>query len=282
MLKTGTPLSMETPPKSANSDRDLMKKLKGFEGLAMSIGNGHTDSIELRTENKLSQRMHEKTTNIPEIGFHSTKAHHDSSQIVPLQVFAPALETPTTSPQQTQQIVANSPREEYIKDETINVHLPAQAMNDGILMVTNAALKYDFPAPSFILGFTQSSDEATLTEEGESLAGMEKSQDNLILVEELKKLVEVMNTEVVAALNYAKEKSPPPKKVHPTLSVFVKFETPVMLKKITDNLKDFMVSKMRVFAGGEPLMDKDEGFQAPYVNIVGQRTGYDCAIYVMK
>ncbi|KAL1333131.1 hypothetical protein AAHE18_11G078000 [Arachis hypogaea] len=54
---TGTPLSMETPPKSANSDRDLMKKLKGFDGLAMSIGNGHTDSTELRTENKLSQSV---------------------------------------------------------------------------------------------------------------------------------------------------------------------------------------------------------------------------------
>ncbi|KAL4287840.1 hypothetical protein AHAS_Ahas19G0226400 [Arachis hypogaea] len=55
MLKTGTPLSMETPPKSANSDQGLMKKLKGFGGLAMSIGNGHTDSTKLRTENKLSQ-----------------------------------------------------------------------------------------------------------------------------------------------------------------------------------------------------------------------------------
>ncbi|XLR61874.1 hypothetical protein S83_012546, partial [Arachis hypogaea] len=52
---TGTPLSMEMPPKSVNSDRSLMKKLKGFEGLAMSIGNGHTDSTKLRTENKLSQ-----------------------------------------------------------------------------------------------------------------------------------------------------------------------------------------------------------------------------------
>ncbi|RYR24668.1 hypothetical protein Ahy_B02g058182 isoform B [Arachis hypogaea] len=52
---TGTPLSMEMPPKSANSNRGLMKKLKGFEGLAMSIGNGHTDSTNLRTENKLSQ-----------------------------------------------------------------------------------------------------------------------------------------------------------------------------------------------------------------------------------
>ncbi|XLT46159.1 hypothetical protein HN873_038763 [Arachis hypogaea] len=54
---TGTPLSMEMPPKSANSNRGLMKKLKGFEGLAMSIGNGHTDSTNLRTENKLSQRF---------------------------------------------------------------------------------------------------------------------------------------------------------------------------------------------------------------------------------
>ncbi|RYQ91785.1 hypothetical protein Ahy_B09g097820 [Arachis hypogaea] len=43
---TGTPLSMETPPKSANSDQGLMKKLKGFGGLAMSIGNGHTDIFD--------------------------------------------------------------------------------------------------------------------------------------------------------------------------------------------------------------------------------------------
>ncbi|KAL1370787.1 hypothetical protein AAHE18_01G085100 [Arachis hypogaea] len=50
---TGTPLSMETPAKSAG----LMKKLKGFDGLAMSIGNGHTDSTELRTENKLSHSV---------------------------------------------------------------------------------------------------------------------------------------------------------------------------------------------------------------------------------
>ncbi|QHN78066.1 G-box-binding factor [Arachis hypogaea] len=52
---TGTPLSMETP----HSDRGLIKKLKVFEGLAMSIGNGHIDSTKLRTENKLSQRIGE-------------------------------------------------------------------------------------------------------------------------------------------------------------------------------------------------------------------------------
>ncbi|CAN1157245.1 G-box-binding factor 3 [Linum perenne] len=36
------PLSVETPTKSSgNTDQSLMKKLKGFDGLAMSIGNGN-------------------------------------------------------------------------------------------------------------------------------------------------------------------------------------------------------------------------------------------------
>ncbi|KAJ6400678.1 hypothetical protein OIU84_016172 [Salix udensis] len=42
-----TPLSAETPTKSSgNTDRGLMKKLKGFDGLAMSIGNGDAESAE--------------------------------------------------------------------------------------------------------------------------------------------------------------------------------------------------------------------------------------------
>ncbi|KAI7732952.1 hypothetical protein M8C21_004238 [Ambrosia artemisiifolia] len=37
-----TPMSIDSPAKSSgNSDRGLMKKLKGFDGLAMSIGNGN-------------------------------------------------------------------------------------------------------------------------------------------------------------------------------------------------------------------------------------------------
>ena len=36
----GSPLSIDSPAKSSgNSDRGLMKKLKGFDGLAISIGN---------------------------------------------------------------------------------------------------------------------------------------------------------------------------------------------------------------------------------------------------
>nr|ANS71549.1 bZIP protein 5 [Lonicera japonica] len=51
-----TPLSMDAPAKSSgNTDRGLMKKLKGFDGLAMSIGNDNADSAEGGTDHGLSQ-----------------------------------------------------------------------------------------------------------------------------------------------------------------------------------------------------------------------------------
>lgn len=49
---------METPTKSSgNTDQGLMKKLKGFDGLVMSIGNGNAESAERGVENRLSQRF---------------------------------------------------------------------------------------------------------------------------------------------------------------------------------------------------------------------------------
>ncbi|KNA08201.1 hypothetical protein SOVF_164610 [Spinacia oleracea] len=51
-----TPLSMDTPAKSPkNADKGFIKKLKGFNGLAMSIGNGNTEKTEGDVENRLSQ-----------------------------------------------------------------------------------------------------------------------------------------------------------------------------------------------------------------------------------
>ncbi|XP_004510715.1 common plant regulatory factor 1-like [Cicer arietinum] len=48
-------LSIETPTKSSgNTDQGLMKKLKGFDGLAMSIGNSNA---ERGAENRLSQSV---------------------------------------------------------------------------------------------------------------------------------------------------------------------------------------------------------------------------------
>ncbi|KAJ7962515.1 common plant regulatory factor 1-like [Quillaja saponaria] len=51
-----TPLSFETPTKSSgNTDHGLLKKLKGFDGLAMSIGNGNSESAEGGADNRPSE-----------------------------------------------------------------------------------------------------------------------------------------------------------------------------------------------------------------------------------
>ncbi|XP_048421611.1 common plant regulatory factor 1 isoform X3 [Pyrus x bretschneideri] len=51
-----TPLNMETPTKSSgNTERGLMKKLKEFDGLAMSIGSGNVTNAEGGAEQSLSQ-----------------------------------------------------------------------------------------------------------------------------------------------------------------------------------------------------------------------------------
>ncbi|XP_061349809.1 common plant regulatory factor 1-like [Gastrolobium bilobum] len=54
----GTPSSIETPTKlSGNTDQGLVKKLKGIDGLAMSIGNCNAESAERGAENRLSQSV---------------------------------------------------------------------------------------------------------------------------------------------------------------------------------------------------------------------------------
>ncbi|RYR53942.1 hypothetical protein Ahy_A06g029188 [Arachis hypogaea] len=42
----------------------------------------------------------------------------------------------------------------------------------------------------------------------------------------------------------------------------------------------YMISRMRRFAGGQPLTGKDDKIEAPYVNIAGQHTYFDCTIYL--
>lgn len=57
-MQAGTPSSIEAPTKSSgNTDQGLVKKLKGFDGLAMSIGNGNAENAERGAENRLSRRF---------------------------------------------------------------------------------------------------------------------------------------------------------------------------------------------------------------------------------
>ncbi|QHN97704.1 uncharacterized protein DS421_18g629650 [Arachis hypogaea] len=73
------------------------------------------------------------------------------------------------------------------------------------------------PTPSKILSFTDSSKEETLTQEGQPGSEKGKSPKTPILIEELEELVEkIANTEVKAALNFAKDKVPRSKSSLPT------------------------------------------------------------------
>ncbi|KAL4397584.1 hypothetical protein AHAS_Ahas01G0206500 [Arachis hypogaea] len=55
-------------------------------------------------------------------------------------------------------------------------------------------------------------------------------------------------------------------------------------KKLTSHPYGYVISRMRVYAGGASLKrkEKEKEITAPYVNISGQKTSYDCAIYIMK
>ncbi|RYR33915.1 hypothetical protein Ahy_A10g048588 [Arachis hypogaea] len=122
-----------------------------------------------RIEAKTKDHM-EKRTDIPEGGLHSTEAHYDSFQ----------------------------------------THPPPQ-VTTALMMDVKAAsfVKHDFSVPSFSLGFSESSQEDTLTQEGQPAVEKGKTQESPILVEELEDLVEqVINTRVAAALNFAKDKVP--------------------------------------------------------------------------
>ncbi|RYR76682.1 hypothetical protein Ahy_A01g001261 [Arachis hypogaea] len=96
------------------------------------------------------------------------------------------------------------------------------------MMIANTAsyVPKQFPAPSFSLGFTDSSQEKTLTQEGQP--GSEKGKE---LVEH------IANTRVATALNFAKDKSPPLEK-QPADQFFKKFETPTRRTELSAGLKE--------------------------------------------
>ncbi|KAL4381554.1 hypothetical protein AHAS_Ahas04G0145100 [Arachis hypogaea] len=46
------------------------------------------------------------------------------------------------------------------------------------------------------------------------------------------------------------------------------------MKKLASNPFGYVISRMRVFAGRQPLRKKDNEIKPPYVNIAGQHTRY--------
>ncbi|KAL4373798.1 hypothetical protein AHAS_Ahas05G0117800 [Arachis hypogaea] len=55
-------------------------------------------------------------------------------------------------------------------------------------------------------------------------------------------------------------------------------------RKQLNKFTGYVISRMRAYVGGEPLKkgEKEKEIKASYVKISGQKSTYDCAIYVMK
>ncbi|RYR79666.1 hypothetical protein Ahy_A01g004484 [Arachis hypogaea] len=55
-------------------------------------------------------------------------------------------------------------------------------------------------------------------------------------------------------------------------------------RKQLNKFTGYVISRMRAYAGGKPLKkdEKEKEIKASYVNISGQKSTYDCGIYVMK
>ncbi|KAL4365336.1 hypothetical protein AHAS_Ahas07G0095900 [Arachis hypogaea] len=110
----------------------------------------------------------------------------------------------------------------------------------ALMMIANTTsyVPKQFLVPSFNFGFTDSSQEETLTQDGRPESEKGKSHETLILIEVLEELVEqITNTRVKVALNFAEDESLPLEK-QPTHQIFEKFKTPTTKKELLANMKE--------------------------------------------
>ncbi|RYR11572.1 hypothetical protein Ahy_B04g069079 [Arachis hypogaea] len=206
----------EEPPKKRKQPTRKIKKMVSkkkkqiVEDLSLKSQSGSDDEMQFRKrkhiiEDSSSEKETEsddvkKKADIPEAGLPSKKAHYDFFQ----------------------------------------THLPPQG-TIALMMIARIALfvKREFPTPSFSLGFTDSSKEEIMTQQGGSTVEKGKSQESPILIEDLEDLVEhVVNIGVVAALNFAEDRTPLLQKVQPAEHFVDKFQTPARWSEVSGDLKE--------------------------------------------
>ncbi|RYQ88180.1 hypothetical protein Ahy_B09g095535 isoform E [Arachis hypogaea] len=61
-------------------------------------------------------------------------------------------------------------------------------------------------------------------------------------------------------------------------------KAPTDERKAINKFTGYVFSRLITYAGGEPLQkgEREKEIKSPYVKISGQKTSYDCAVYVMK
>ncbi|RYR73546.1 hypothetical protein Ahy_A02g007932 [Arachis hypogaea] len=137
---------------------------------------------------------------------------------------------------------------------------PAPEDAAALMMVarTTSYIPKEDPMPSFSLGLTDSSPEEAATQEDCLYHNM------------------AVGNHPNGELLHPKTKKPFRVEDYP---MFIPF---LDLKKLASRPYGYVISRMRVYAGGAPLKKKDQEIEPPYINISGQKTSYDYAIYVMK
>ncbi|RYQ85707.1 hypothetical protein Ahy_B10g105297 [Arachis hypogaea] len=160
----------------------------------------------------------------------------DVLAIVPIQVFVPVSQT-TTVPKFEETPETDFEPTPVLQIEGTTKIYPAPEDAAALLMMarTTSYIPKTDPMPSFSLGFTDSSQEETTTQEGASTqeADRGKTPETTILLEQLEDLVQKI------ASSAAKEESKSPQIQKETGGESSgKFETPAGIYQITDDMKE--------------------------------------------
>ncbi|RYQ85375.1 hypothetical protein Ahy_B10g104927 [Arachis hypogaea] len=231
---------MHIPP--MNVPHKLLKDLANSFNLEKNkLGNkARTQSKKRKhiVEDSSSEQEIESYDVMKEAGLPSTEAHYDSSEIMP-EVNLESKNDPMFQTQ-TDQSSVNKPTDSIV---LIQVCMPlSQTIAASPMQIEPSppkSLRKKISEETIKgLGFTDLSQEETLTQEGRPGSEKGKSPETPILIEELEDLVEqITNTGVAATLNFAEDKIPPIEK-QPADQFFEKFETPARRTKLSADLKE--------------------------------------------
>ncbi|RYQ93090.1 hypothetical protein Ahy_B09g099351 [Arachis hypogaea] len=130
----------------------------------------------------------------------------------------------------------------------------------------------ELPMSSFNLDFTDSSQEEILSQEREP--GSQKGKKIYCLPPNIVN----MTIENHPSGEFLQPKSKEPFMVE-DYPMFIPF---LDLKKLSSHPYGYVISRMRVYAEGAPLRKKDREIEPLYIDISGQKTHYNCTVYIMK
>ncbi|QHN82143.1 uncharacterized protein DS421_20g693130 [Arachis hypogaea] len=261
----------ESASEPADSNMMVVREETPFEGLAI---------VPIQVCLPVSQ-----TTTVPE--FQETpETEYEPTPL--LQIEGPTKTTPEPPPQQLEESTPTLPPTPY----KIN---PALEDVAALMMMARTASyvpKTD-PMPSFSLGFIDSSQEETTTQEGVSTQDEHRAK-----TPETPKLLEQLEDLAIRVKTYADgltdefdnvcrlqaQDRYTLSKFHlaslaPKMHIEAKIVIAMCFILNQQNIERF---QEEVYCLPLDIVDMDREIVAPYLKISGQKTSYDCAIYVLK